>query len=127
MLALRTAQLIEAAAGRAMFQLERGWRCELALLDDGLGRVLWHPPRMHDTSETCAHGLLPSVDVTYLMSCVLAFHLPSSVSITPGSKWQSMQPTFARPCDESSHDFTYGTMLWHDEQNCGVVEYSMNA
>jgi len=44
MLALRTAQLIEAAAGRAMFQLERGWRCELALLDDGLGRVLWHPP-----------------------------------------------------------------------------------
>jgi len=44
MLALRTAQLIEAGEGRAVFQLERGWRCEVALLDDGLGRVLCHPP-----------------------------------------------------------------------------------
>jgi alpha-glucosidase len=44
MLALRTAQLIEAADGRAVCDLERGWRCEVALLDDGLGRVLWHPP-----------------------------------------------------------------------------------
>jgi hypothetical protein len=90
-------------------------------------RVLWQPPRMHDASDTCAHGLLPSVAVTYFTSCVLALNLPSSVSRTPGSKWQSMQPTPARPCEESSHDFTYGTMLWHDEQNCGFVEYSMNA
>src|SRR5262245_65715521 len=90
-------------------------------------RVLWQPPRMHDASDTCAHGLLPSVEVTYFTSCVLALNLPSSFSSTPGSKWQSMQPTPARPCDESSHDFTYGTMLWHDAQNCGVVEYSMNA
>ena len=44
MLALRTAQLIEAADGRAVLQLEDGWRCEVALQDDGLGRVLWHPP-----------------------------------------------------------------------------------
>jgi alpha-glucosidase len=44
MLALRTAQVIEAAEGRAVFALERGWRCEVMLLADGMGRVLWHPP-----------------------------------------------------------------------------------
>src|SRR5262245_41212866 len=44
MQALRTAKLVEAANGRTLFALERGWRCELMLLDDGLGRVLWHPP-----------------------------------------------------------------------------------
>src|SRR6187551_1412027 len=44
MQALRTAKLVEAADARAVFALERGWRCELTLLENGLGRVLGHPP-----------------------------------------------------------------------------------
>jgi alpha-glucosidase len=42
--ALRIAQVIQAANGRALFALERGWRCEISLPAEGVGRVLWHPP-----------------------------------------------------------------------------------
>ena len=42
--ALRNAQVIDTANGRAVFALERGWRCEISLPAEGVGRVLWHPP-----------------------------------------------------------------------------------
>jgi alpha-glucosidase len=41
---LRTAQLTDSANGRALLALEGGWRCEVSLPGDGVGRVLWHPP-----------------------------------------------------------------------------------
>ena len=28
----------------AVFALEHGWRCEVRMLEAGLGRMLWHPP-----------------------------------------------------------------------------------
>ncbi|HET9046188.1 MAG TPA: TIM-barrel domain-containing protein, partial [Casimicrobiaceae bacterium] len=41
---LRIAQVVDTKDGRALFALERGWRCEVSLPIDGIGRVLWHPP-----------------------------------------------------------------------------------
>jgi len=41
---LRHAHLIETASGRARFALERGWRCDVSIPNEGVGRVLLHPP-----------------------------------------------------------------------------------
>ena len=44
MIPLRQATLEASDDGRAVFALEHGWRCEVRLLEAGLGRMLWHPP-----------------------------------------------------------------------------------
>src|SRR5262245_1376216 len=44
MVPLRKATLVDTANGRARFSLEGGWCCDVALVADGIGRVLWHPP-----------------------------------------------------------------------------------
>ena len=41
---LRIAQIVEVANGCALFALERGWRCEVSMPTESVGRVLWHPP-----------------------------------------------------------------------------------
>ena len=43
---LRHATLLEASrdVARHVFALEHGWQCQVALLEAGLGRMLWHPP-----------------------------------------------------------------------------------
>jgi len=41
---LRIAQLVEAGAGHALLALEHGWRCEVSMPVEDVGRVLWHPP-----------------------------------------------------------------------------------
>ena len=44
MIPLRNATLHVAHDSSALFALERGWRCEVRMLESGLGRMLWHPP-----------------------------------------------------------------------------------
>lgn len=41
---LRKATLEASDEASAVFALEHGWRCEVRLLEAGLGRMLWHPP-----------------------------------------------------------------------------------
>ena len=44
MIPLRTAALHAVHPDGAVFALDRGWRCEVRMLEAGLGRMLWHPP-----------------------------------------------------------------------------------
>jgi len=44
MIPVRQATLESLDDARAVFALEHGWRCEVRLLEAGLGRMLWHPP-----------------------------------------------------------------------------------
>ena len=41
---LRQATFEASTDASAIFALEHGWRCEVRLLEEGLGRMLWHPP-----------------------------------------------------------------------------------
>jgi len=44
MIPLRIARVLDTRDGRVLLALERGWRCEVSMPAEGLGRVLWLPP-----------------------------------------------------------------------------------
>ncbi len=62
---LRDARLVEAAGGRALFELEGGWRCELSMPARGLGRLLWLPPDGLREPRTWAITPRPDTDVPW--------------------------------------------------------------